>query len=122
MWFLLAFLLCVGPVVLIGWGWMRWVRWSGLLSWTSALSLAGFVLATCSLLLEIGSAGYAIAIGGFRHYDPRLMRIFAIGLLVSSLGLVLSIAGIWNRNPIRWHAATTSLTMALVWLFWASME
>jgi len=66
---------------------MRWVRWSGRLSWTSALSLAGFVLATCSLLLEIGSAGYAIAIGGFRHYDPRLMRIFCnrtIGLLIGA--------------------------------------
>jgi hypothetical protein len=119
---LLALLLYFGPVVLIGWGWERWMSWPGRLSRSSALGFAGFALATASWLLEVGSGAYAIVIGGFSYYDPRLMRIFSIGILISMLGLVLAIAGGWNRNPIRWHAMATSFAMLVSWFLFASME
>lgn len=119
---LLLLFLYFAPVVLIGWGWTLWKVWPDRISRSSALTFAGFVLATCSWLLEIGSCAYAIAIGGFRHYDPWLMRIFSIGISASSLGLVLALAGIWNRNPIRWHAVLASLAMLLSWGLFASME
>jgi hypothetical protein len=119
---LLAIVLYFSPVFLIGWGWVRWARWPEPLSPSSALSFVGFALATSALLLEIGGVIYAIASGGFRHYDPRLMRIFAAGILLSLAGLLLAIAGIWHRNPIRWHAPIASLAMLLTWFFFASME
>lgn len=119
---LLPLFLYFAPVVLVGWGWTLWKVWPDRISRHSALTFAGFVLATCSWLFEIGSGAYAIAIGGFRYYDPRLMRIFTIGILSSLLGLVLALAGISNRNPIRWHAVATSLVMLLSWIIFASME
>lgn len=119
---LLALLFYFGPVVLAGWGWMRWLICPDRLTGSSKFSLAGLVLATSAYLLGVGGVIYGIATGGFHHYDPRLMRIFAIGILLSFLGLILGVAGMSNRNPIRWHAPASSLVMLLLWFFLASLE
>lgn len=61
------------PVVLVM-GWVRWVRYGQIgRTWPS---LAGFSLGTASALLAVGSMVYAGMIGGFRYYDPTLLRIY----------------------------------------------
>jgi hypothetical protein len=57
----------------------------------SKLSFMGFLLGTASALLAIGSALYAIRIGGFGYREAKLLRILAIGLLLALAGLVLSL-------------------------------
>ena len=55
------------------------------------LSLIGFVLATASGLLALSSVVYAHVIGGFPYYDPRLLRIYAWGGVLSLSGIVFGI-------------------------------
>jgi hypothetical protein len=119
---LLAFLVYFGPIVLIGWGWVRWEKSSQHFEWGSALSLVGFVLASAACLLGVGTTIYARAIGGFPFYDPRLLRIYRWGILLSLLGLLCSVAGIWHRNSIRWHAPLASLGMLVYWFLSAASE
>ena len=71
------------PAVLVV-GWVRWARQRRIgRTW---LSLAGFSLATASALLAVESMAYAGMIGGFRYYDPTLLRIFRWGVLLSLAG------------------------------------
>jgi hypothetical protein len=63
------------PIMII-WGWIRWAMRRRLRTAYSRLSLIGFALSTLSALLAIGSVLYAHAIGGFRYYDPTLLRIY----------------------------------------------
>lgn len=79
------------------------------------LSLIGFALATASGLLAVSSVVWAHAIGGFPYYDPRLLRMYRWGGLLSLSGLVLGIAGAWRPGPVRWLAPVCSLGTALFW-------
>jgi len=103
------------PTVLI-WGWIRWVKRPKPRTLLPVLSLIGFVLATGSALLAIGSAAYALVIHGFQFYDPRLMRIYACGSLLSLGGIVLGIAGVWRPSSLRWHAPASGLCMLAFWI------
>ena len=88
----------------------------------TSLSLAGFVLGSASALLAIGTILYAITTGGFRFYDPTLLKVYRAGLLLALGGLVFALVGVWNRNPLRWHAPALSLGMLVIWLIWVSGE
>jgi hypothetical protein len=103
-------------------GWERWVRRARIQIPVSKLSFMGFLLGTASALLAIGSALYAITIGGFGYREARLLKILAIGLLLSLAGLVLSICGIWRKSILRWHAPFLSFGMSLLWLVWTTGE
>jgi hypothetical protein len=109
------------PVVLFM-GWRRWLRRPSPQSLLSLLSLAGFVLASASAVLAIGTVLYSLTTGGFRFYDPTLLKLYRSGLLLGLGGLVFALVGVWNRNSLRWHAPALSLSMLLLWLIWLSSE
>src|SRR5438477_12958241 len=102
------------PGLLI-WGWVRWFKRTHPRTLSSILSLVGLSLATASALLAIPSTVYAHAIGGFPYYDPRLLRIYRWGGLLSLSGIVFGFAGLWRPGPVRWLAPVCSLGTALFW-------
>src|SRR5204863_8909304 len=102
------------PVLTIE-GWVRWFRRTQPRTLPSILSLIGLTLATASGLLAVSSVLYANAIGGFPFYDPRLLRMYRWGGLLSLSGLVFGIAGVWRPGPVRWLAPVCSLGTLLFW-------
>ena len=88
----------------------------------SVLSLVGFGFGTASAVLAVSSIIYAQAIGGFRYYDPLLLRIYRWGFLLSVTGFLFSVGGIWRRNAWRWYSPLLSLVMLLLWFAYATGE
>ena len=86
------------------------------------LSLTGFALGSASALLAVGGILFAAASGGFRYYDPTLLTIYMIGLLLSLGGLVIALCGVWKPSALRWHAPILSLGMLFLWFVWAAGE
>jgi len=108
--------------VLVPWGWMRWAKGTGRRSVCAVLSLMGFTLASLSFLLGISSVLYAAVIGGFAYYDPRLMRIYRWGFLLSLTAFAFGVSGVWRPNPLRWQAPVCALGMLMVWFGWVMAE
>jgi hypothetical protein len=109
------------PIVMI-WGWVRWSKPIQPGTLLTTLSFIGFLLATASGLLAISSVMYAHAIGGFRFYDPLLLRIYRWGGLFSLAGTVFALVGIWRPGPLRWHALVSALGTFLFWFAAAVSE
>jgi hypothetical protein len=105
----------VGVPALLIWGWIRWFRRTQPRTLPSILSSIGLALATASAILAVSSVLYAHAIGGFPYYDPRLLRMYRWGGLLSLSGLVFGIAGVWRPGPLRWLAPVCSFGTALFW-------
>jgi hypothetical protein len=105
----------LGVPALLIWGWVRWFRRTQPRTLPVILSLIGLALATASSLLAVSSVLYAHAIGGFPYYDPRLLRFYRWGAVLSLSGLVFGIAGVWRPGPVRWLAPVCSLGTALFW-------
>ena len=105
----------VGLPALMVWGWVRWFRRTQPRTLPSILSLIGFTLATASGLLAVSSVTYAHAIGGFPFYDPRLLRMYRWGGLLSLSGIVFGIGGVWRPGPVRWLAPVCSVGTLLFW-------
>ena len=96
-------------------GGCRWVRRRAPETRFSVVSLVGFSLATCSALLALVSLIYAPAIGGFPYYDPRLLRFYRWGGILSDAGLILGIIGCWRRHSLRWYAPLCALGVSVFW-------
>ena len=109
------------PVSLI-WGWARWSIHKKSATLFSVFSFAGFASATASALLAIASVAYVNLVGGFAFYDPRLMRIFFWGGVLSIAGLVFGVTGVWRANPLRWHAPLCALGTLVFWIMAAEGE
>jgi len=109
------------PPLLI-WGWVRWAKRREPRAIFSVLSLIGFSLATASALLAISSAIYGQMIGGFPYYDPRLLKIYACGALISLAGIIFAIGGVWRGGPLRWHAPACAVGLLFFWAMLASSE
>lgn len=105
----------VSPIMLI-WGWIRWIGCPKSLTITSVLSFSGFLFANASALVAASSIVYAQVIHGFPFYDPRLLKIFRLGLLLSLGGLVFGVVGIWRRSPLRWHTPICALGTLAFWV------
>jgi hypothetical protein len=112
---LFALTVYAGMPALMVWGWVRWSRRTQPRTVFSILSLIGFTLATTSGLLAVSSLLYAHAIGGFPFYDPRLLRIYRWGGLLSLSGIVFGIGGVWRPSPVRWLAPVCSVGTLLFW-------
>lgn len=107
------------PVVIVA-GWVRWARRRRAGSaWPSVVGLG---LGTVSALLAIGAMLYARSAGGFSFYDPALMRIYRLGLLLSVAGLIFGAVGLRWSNPVRWYAPAASAGTLLFWLAAAAGE
>jgi hypothetical protein len=109
------------PIVLVS-GWFRWWRRSEAESLVSRFALAGFVAGSASAALALGSVIYSLAIGGFPYWDPRLIRIYGVGLLLSLGAMALSLGGTLRRNALRWHAPALSAGMLILWVLWMGGE
>ena len=122
-WFavLLVFSYVLTPVFIV-WTWVRFIRHSHLRDRSSWPSVTALILTTCSGLLALGAFVFSGATGGFTYYDPRLLRMFSIGLLLSSLALLAGLIGTAFRSPLRWQAPIASLGMLTFWFLAAVAE
>ena len=111
----------IGPIALI-WGWVRWSKRPKMMTICSMLSLIGFILATCSALLAIGSTIYAQRIGGFGFYDPLHLRIIRWGSLISAVGILIGLGGAWRKSPLRWFSVASAVGMFAFWILVAESE
>jgi hypothetical protein len=111
----------VAPALLI-WGWLRWSWQPKQRSLCSILFLASFSLATASALLAFLATMYAYSISGFSYYDPRLLKVFRSGILLSLTGIVLGIGGVWQPSPLRWHAPASAVGTLMFWIMAVSSE
>ena len=116
-----SFVFIVLPFALIA-GWARYAVGHKESSTVAAYSLIGFSLATVSALLALGAFIYGMATGGFRHYDPRLMRIYALGCLLSLAAVIMGIAGVRRPHPLRWLSPFCALGTLLFWFISMSLE
>jgi len=105
----------------IVWGWMRWIREQRKATVAGILSLIGFAFATLAGLLAVGAVLFG-GPGSYAYYDPRLLRIFRSGLLLSLVGFGFGMCGVWRSNPLRWLSPSCAFGMFLFWLLMASME
>src|SRR4051812_49053602 len=87
-----------GPLLFIS-GWFLCIRRPREAGVFPALSLLGFVIGSLSTLLAAGAFVYGQAIGGFPYYDPRLLRIVRLGLILSLVAILFGLAGVWKRSP-----------------------
>jgi hypothetical protein len=105
-----------------GWALRRW--WKSvprfeLPIWRSRLALGAFSLGGLSVLLWFFLVIWAVARGGFRYYDPILLRCYGVGLLLGLGGFVLGLPG---KGKLRWPACLISFAMVFMWFVAASME
>lgn len=106
-----------GLAAWVGWGWRSWVRRRPeQLSVGMRCSAVGFILASASAALEIGSATYAQFINGFPFEDPTLLRIYRWGFLLAFLGLIAGLFGVSSKTPLRWKTPALSIVLLLLWL------
>jgi hypothetical protein len=126
LWFLLIgvpLILFIGgyfaaPVLLV-WSWVRWMRQPR--QWTpwAILSLAGLGFVTASAMFAISALVYSRSIGGdFPHHfnDPLFMKIFRWGGLLSRIGTVLGIGGLWRPGALRWHVVLCGVGILMFWM------
>lgn len=106
----------------IFWGWTPFFFSKDGYTFFSVISCIGFALATASASLVVGAAIYARIAGGFVHYDPRLKPVFLAGISLTAAGLLISVIGVWRKNPLRWLAPACSAGMTVVWLYLLAAE
>lgn len=105
-----------GLAAWVAWGWRSWIRRRpDQLSVGMKCSLAGFILASLSAALEIGSGSYA-QFRTFAFEDPVLLRIFRWGFLLAFLGLVIGLFGIGKKTPLRFKAPALATVLLLLWI------
>jgi hypothetical protein len=100
------------------WGWGAWMQKPHSRSWASHLSFFAFALATASALLALIS----MCCGPWAYYDPKLLRIYRLGCLISLTGILFSIGGVWRPSTLRWFAPACSFGALLFWLGAAASE
>jgi hypothetical protein len=109
---------------LVLWGWIRWTKHRNTYprSRSSLFSLIGFSLATGSATLALATHLYARFVHSFPFYDPTLMKIYAIGCLLSIVGIALAFAGTGRPNAVRWLAPVCAVGTLVFWLLAMSSE
>jgi hypothetical protein len=104
------------PLVVMVWGWIRWLRREKRWSILSLSSLVAFALASASALLGATMMTYQITFNGPTYDDSSIMRICGSGALISLSASVFALIGVWRANPIRWHALICSFGTFVFWL------
>jgi len=88
----------------------------------AGFALLGLVFATASALLAVSSIVYAQATGGFPFYDPRLLRIYRWGFVLSLTGILFGICGLARKSSLRWQAPLCALGTLMFWISAAESE
>ncbi len=109
------------PAAII-WSWVRWTKYEKARSVISYLAAIGLAFATASALLAVSAIIYAPHIGGFPFYDPRLLRIYRWGALLSLIGIIFAFGGVWKPSPLRWLAPACTFGTLLYWFGAAAGE
>jgi hypothetical protein len=109
------------PAAII-WSWVRWTKYEKGRSVISYLAAIGLAFATASALLAVSAIIYAQHIGGFPFYDPRLLRIYRWGALLSLIGITFAFGGVWKPSPLRWLAPACTFGTLLYWFGAAAGE
>ena len=65
---------------------------------------------------------HAAATGGYPYYDPRAMRIYAWGTLLSVAGIGLGIGGAFQAGSLRWQVPVSGLCLLAFWVIAAEGE
>lgn len=121
LWFIVVATTLLIPALIL-WGWVRWSKNESPRSRSSTCSLAGFSLATASAALAVATHLYARFVHSFPYYDPILLKIYAVGSLLSIAGIALSVAGSGRPNPVRWLAPICSVGTLVFWLLAMTSE
>jgi len=111
----------IAPAVVL-WGWVRWFKRPKPGTSFPTLSFVGFVFATASMVLAFLAILYANFIDRFAYYDPRLMRIFLLGFVLSIASSAFGIAAVRGKNQLGWHALGCGVANLLFWLVAAAGE
>ena len=111
-----------GLAAWVTWGWISWTRTGPATRSTSSIfSVIGFSLASLSALLHVATGIYA-QVHEFPFYDPTLLRIYGVGLLLSLLGLLSGLCGSFRGGPLRFKAPALSAFLLLLWFAHAVSE
>jgi hypothetical protein len=103
------------PVTIIR-GWVRWAKFG-----TTRLTDIGSLAPLLSLTLASASAALAISSALYAHFRPFvittlfLMKIFALGGLLSLTSVAVGLGGVWRKNPLRWHAPVSGIGTLIFW-------
>lgn len=108
-------LIYVGVPIMALWGCIRWYKQRNPGNIVAGLSYAGFWLATASAVLAVSSIAYGQITDGRAYYAPSFLQIIHWGFGISATAVVLALAGLGRRSPLRWHAAVCSLAMLFYW-------
>jgi hypothetical protein len=113
---LVVALILGGFALWVFWGWRSWtLHRPAILSPGVRCSVIGFVFATLSASLEVGSGLYA-QFTDVPFMDPTLLRIYGVGFLTALLGLGFALWGAGSKSPLRFKAPTLSAILLLLWL------
>ena len=115
----LAVLGFFGSPIFIVWGWARWLMRPKQWTIISIVSVTGFLLATLSAIIALFAIGHA---GDVHYFDPMMRGLFRVGVLISLIGIVLGLAGVWRRSPLRWHSPISSVSTLALWLMMTMMD
>lgn len=114
-------LILIPAVAVLVWGWMLWSIQPKPHGVVPLLSFSGSILATASALLAIMTAVVA-QFHRFPYWDPTLIKIFAVGVLLSLEGMLFGVVGIWRPSSVRWHSPVCALATLAFWIMAASGE
>jgi len=103
----------VAPASLI-WGWARWIRQPKSWSFSSLISLVAFVVASSSAALGLVTILIGV-LGAFEQHLSAFYRVVDLGMLISLIGIIVAIGGIWRKNPLRWHALSSAVATLGFW-------
>ncbi len=104
------------PAVMV-WGWARWFKGSEPSTFSSNLSLGGFVVANVSVLLALSATLFLHSSAGSPLSSSLLLRLYSIGFLLSVLGVLLAIAGLRRSSSLRWPGLVCAGGVLVFWLF-----
>lgn len=96
--------------------WVRWSRSQRRRSRRVRVSLTGLAVATVALILGIAVVAVSsIHHGVFLYLAPERKAVYAFGLVLSALAVVVSALGAFEDNPIRLKALLVSLGTLSLW-------
>jgi hypothetical protein len=110
----------VGVLAVAATGWVVFFQQKRPYSFSLLSSLTGLALATVSVIIAATLLVY-VRLTGITDFDPRFpFGTFSLGALFSLGAVPASLAGLWQRNPLRWYALGCSAGIFLFWLFSAA--